>query len=100
MIVAPSELKTKRLGGLPAPRLWVRLSELSEHLVLLLPRARGVRKGETGGFKRLEELEFFFSEKIKQRNNLKASGGFSHRKELISLWAENRKCVTKTAELY
>ena len=56
-----------------------------------------------GGFKRfakrLEDLQLFISEKSKQRNNLKEPEEGSHTeksKQLISLWAENRKCVIKT----
>ena len=59
--------------------------------------------GGWGGFKRfpkrLEDLELFISEKSKQRNNLKEPQEGSHTeksKQLISLWAENRKCVIKT----
>lgn len=68
------------LGGPPA-RLWMRLSELSERFVPLLLRARAVRKGETGGLKKLVELGAFISGKIKQRNNLKEPLEGSHREK-------------------
>lgn len=43
-----------------------------------------MRKGETGDFKRLVELEVFISGKITQRNNLKEPLKGSHREKSSS----------------